>query len=433
MFKNYLKKIIPFTIFPLAFISVQRFSSYPMGNTMIYWLIQVAILLIFWRAKVVFFETENKQAIRIVGLYLIWVLISIIRGIFIAETYWDWKALIGASMALLVPIISYAATNRDLTQAILSFFIKYTLPLSITVLPFLTIGGWGWYLFPINLLVLFWPALKFQSKGLILAISLIIIFGDLSTRSHMFKYGIPILLLFFYYTHALPWSTRLINLTRHVFLFSPWLFFLLGISGIFNIFQIDNYIQSEYVGRTKNAQGEVVEQKLAQDSRTFLYVEVLQSAQKYNYYWVGRSPARGNETEWFADEALENRGRKERLSNEAGILNIFTWTGIVGTTFYFLIFYKASNVAINQSNNIFSKLIGLFVSFRWMYAWLEDDATFNLNTFTIWLMIGICFSTSFHKMNNAEVKLWVRGVFEKNYLIMFRQYATEHIESSKLP
>ena len=105
--------------------------------------------------------------------------------------------------------------------------------------------------------------------------------------------------------------------------------------------------------------------------------------------------------------------KQERFANEVSILNIFTWLGIVGVLLYFLIFIKATYLAINESNNIFIKLIGLNISFRWTYGFVEDFSRIDLSNIFLWLMIGMCFSESFRQMTNAEMKYWVRGIFEK--------------------
>lgn len=107
----------------------------------------------------------------------------------------------------------------------------------------------------------------------------------------------------------------------------------------------------------------------------------------------------------------------DKPGNEVAILNIFTWTGIVGVIFYFLIFSKASYLAINYSNNIFSKILGLFIGFCWCYAWVEDINYFTLTTFFLWIMIGLCFSKDFRKMNNSQVAYWANNIFEKPKLI----------------
>jgi hypothetical protein len=120
---------------------------------------------------------------------------------------------------------------------------------------------------------------------------------------------------------------------------------------------------------------------------------------------LGRSLSRGNETVAFAKFFEEISGRNERYKNEANVPNVFTWMGIIGVVLYFLIFYKATSLSIYKSNNIYSKILGLFMATRWAYAWAEDYFSFGMSDYTIWLMIGVCMSESFRKMNNLEVKL----------------------------
>jgi hypothetical protein len=78
-----------------------------------------------------------------------------------------------------------------------------------------------------------------------------------------------------------------------------------------------------------------------------------------------------------------------------------------------MVFYRATYLAINRSNNIFIKTLGLFIAFRWIYAWVEDVNTFTLSYTFLWLMIGMCFSRSFRAMSNKEFESWVHGIFGK--------------------
>jgi hypothetical protein len=82
---------------------------------------------------------------------------------------------------------------------------------------------------------------------------------------------------------------------------------------------------------------------------------------------------------------------------------------------YLLVFYKASYLAVNNSNNTYSKMIGIFVAFRWIYAWVEDINNFSLTTYFLWVIIGFCLSSKFRKLTDLEIKIWIQGIFEKKY------------------
>ncbi len=86
------------------------------------------------------------------------------------------------------------------------------------------------------------------------------------------------------------------------------------------------------------------QQNLLSDTRTFLYKETLYTAHVYDSWLIGRTPARGTISAFFGHKDLSGRG--ERNSNEAAILNVFTWTGAVGVVLYGLTFFLATNLAI---------------------------------------------------------------------------------------
>ena len=424
-----LKRIITFSILPITIFSVISFpGEYTdfisiLGSTVFWWIINLLILVTFWWSKKIFFDQANSNNFQVIQWYLLWNIFSFLRGTFIAENYWDWKALIGATMALLLPIVAYTATNKMLFQSILAFFIKYVLPLFLVFAFLISRDAYGFYLVPISFLILFFPLLTFRWKLILFVCALISIFAYLGARSNVIKFGIPLLLMLIYY-FRLVIPKKIFEIVRITLFLLPFLLFSLAISGIFNVFKISEYFGKEYEIQSIYTGGENDVEDLTSDTRTGLYIDVLQTAQKYNNWLIGRSPARGNETSDpdFQDEDLTGRG--ERKGNEVAILNIFTWTGVIGVFFYFLVFYRASYLAINKSNNIFAKILGLFVAFRWDYAWVEDINYFTLTTYMLWLMLGFSMSRSFCEMSNEDVKYWIRGIFDKRYRLNYNKNST---------
>ena len=102
--------------------------------------------------------------------------------------------------------------------------------------------------------------------------------------------------------------------------------------------------------------------------------------------------------------------------NLSGLANVFTWTGLIGVILYSILFFRASYFAVNKSKNIYAKMLGIYVAFRWLYAWVEDVNNFSLNYFMLMVMIGLCFSHSFRHMTDKEVVFWVRGIFDNRYI-----------------
>ena len=415
-----LLRIVSFSIIPVTILSV-LISPGPFtdiitsfNNTTALWIIKSLILYVFWLAKKYFPDKSDTDEMMVIHLLLIWYVLSMTRGVFIASTYWDWKGLLNNSMALLIPIVAYASSNKMVLQSILSTYIKYMLPLFLIFAFLISIGAYGVYLVPISFLLLFFPILTSRWKVVLLALALSILLGALDARSNVIKFAVPMLLsLIFYLRNSIP--NKLIEWVRKFLFMLPFILLFLATTGVFNVFQMQDYIEGDYVTSVKNREGGIDQQNLLTDTRTFLYREVLLTAQVYNSWWIGRSPARGSISSAFGEEDLSGRG--ERLGNEVAILNIFTWTGIIGVILNLMVYYKASYLAINQSNNIFSKILGLFIAFRWTYAWVEDINYFTITTFFLWMIIGICFSKSFRSMSNNEVAVWLRGIFDKRYLV----------------
>ena len=374
--------------------------------------------------KKYFFNPKQKKDAIFIWYYIIWNIFEIIRGTFFVDGYWDMKALVGNGMALLIPIVAYSASNKFVLQSIFSYYLRYALPLFGLVCLLISKNVYGQYLVPISFLMFFFPILNLRWKVIVVFFTLVVMFADLGARSNVIKFAVPICLLAVYYFRKFI-SVGILEVIRKLLFLLPIVFFALGVTGTFNVFNMDEYIEGDYTQVGKDVYGEQVEDNLKADTRTPLYIEVLETAVKYDTWILGRSPARGNETTLF-ESLTEVIGKNERYGNEVAILNIFTWTGIVGVFLYMLAFYKASYLALNKSKNIFSKMIGLFISFHWVYSWVEDINYFSLSTFLLWFMIGFSISESFRSMTNRQIRDWVKGIYDKEYKNLYLRNAKEN-------
>ena len=419
--KQIISQAIPVTILVLTVYSVLSFAkrwrsiTSVLNNTTIVWVLSIIILAVFFLARYSFFDRKNEQNLRIVWIYLLWNIVCIVRGMLVAEIYWDWKGLISNAMALLLPIVAYSATNKKVVQYMLSYYVRYVLPLFLIFALIHRSDAYGFYLIPMSFLLLFLPALTLRQKILVITVTLVVITADLGARSNVIKFGVPLLILGFYYLRSMI-TVKVMEAVRLSLFVIPVVLFLLGVSEIFNVFKMDDYVKGDYTTVGTDEFGNRVEINVTTDTRTFIYSEVLQSAINNNYWLLGRTPARGNDSEIFGERAYELTRRSERLANEIGLANVFTWTGIAGVILYTLIFLRASYLAVNRSANIYAKMLGIYIAFRWLYAWVEDVNNFSLNYFMLWVMIGLCFSYTFREMTNKEVAVWVRGIFDVRYI-----------------
>lgn len=406
----YSKNIFSIFILLTSYISIagylDRGLGFPLSNTFLLWTIEASFLIFILIQLKWYSSKEQAKSLFLVTFFILYNVFCIIRGIFIAETYWDFKGLTMNGLALLVPLITYIATNTKLLSYSIHQFLKKGIGLFFLIMWFIPADSYGMYLAPLSLLLVFVSAIPQKSKLYILGLVFFIILSDFGARSNVIKLVIPLLLgLLYYIKNFLP--QRLLTSTRIILIIIPIVLFVLGIKGIFNVFEMDSYIKKDITSIRKSGK----EENLLADTRTFIYAEVLYTAKVYNSWWIGRTPARGNLSDWFGEYDENDRG--ERLRNEVGIVNTFTWTGIVGVILLFLVFYHASYLGLYRSNNFYLKLIALFVSFRWAYSWVEDINMFNSNYLFLWIMIGMCYSKTFRDMSDEEFKEWIRSIFSK--------------------
>lgn len=406
---RFLIKTISFLILLTTIYSVNQWSSINIGSFFLWWI--VFILIIFCSIKLIkYVQIRNSKDFLIVKIYIAWIIICIVRGFIIADNYWELKHLITTSFVLLMPISVFINSNEQILSQIIRTWIKFAIPIFFIFFIFiLDTEAYGRYFVPISFLALFFPLLNTKYKLLVFVLTTLIFFIDFTARSNVIKAITPLVFSSFYYFRFFI-SNKLFKVLHSLLITLPFILFLLVIYADFNIFKMDEYVEGEYESTAIEIDGSESVESLISDTRTFLYIEVIESSIKNNYELLGRTPARGNDSTSFGYEtALETKtGKYERFSNEVAILNIYTWTGLIGLLLYYLIFAKASYLAIYKSRNIFIKIIGLFVAFRWCFSWVEEFSRFNLSNIFLWILIGICFSESFRTINNVEFKNLIR-------------------------
>jgi len=350
-----------------------------------------------------------QKNLKLLIFYIYYVFLQFIIGAFISQYYWDWKLLLSNTMCLLIPIVAFASNSKFFLRQIFSHYIIYTAPLFLLIQFFIGRDEFGFYLAPFSFFILFFPVLSFRWKIILVMIALYVLFADFGARSNLIKFIVPFFCILIYYFRKL-FSVKIIGFISFLFFLAPFIFFTLATSGLFNIFNPQGDKKKEIIDKKRDFKGKLVEDDLSADTRTFLYVEVLETAKKYNSWIFGRTPARGNISELFGDDDLSKRN--ERNGNEVSVLNYFTWLGLVGVIFIFLLYFKASYLAIFYSNNIFIKIIGLFIAFRWAFVWVEDINNFYIQYIYLWIFIGFCYSENFRKMNDNQMKDWILSIFK---------------------
>ena len=399
----------------LTFLHGNQWSKEPIGNALIAWLcafIMIGIVIWFGKRSNSFIDRE----LLLCKVYLFWLVVCIVRGVFIVENYWECKQLVYGSLALSMPLFVYYFKEPLVLSMTLQKWNMWMIPLFwILGVWRCPLGGYSFMLTPFLLYGCFFIYLPKKWKLFVGTCLIIMLIGALDARSQVIKAAATILCaVAFYFSYFV--SDKYLKIVHWVFYIAPIVLLILGISGTFNFFRdsVSPSNRGKYV-QTRVVKGEVVEEHLDADTRTFIYEEVIRSAVKNNYVIWGRTPARGNDSEAFGQFYAEDlkSGKYERHSNELCHLNVFTWLGLVGMLLHCLIYLLASYRAVYYSNNQFVKYIGIMVAFNWALGWIENWTNFNIPNLTIWIMISICLSSKFRSMNDIEFKFWFESLFMK--------------------
>ncbi|MCL5129861.1 hypothetical protein [Algibacter sp. L4_22] len=405
-------KILPYLIIVLTFVSITQWLNIDTSNlTVIWWGIYLSILSLFISSKKLYFKGQSTPFF--IKLFLILIGFEFLNGIVLAEGYWDFKALINNALAFLLCLSIYVYSTPQLLSKTLSIWFKLALIAFFLFLPIMQPEAPAKYLIPILFISLFIKPLPFKTKLIILLFfSFVFIFGGLGARSSVIKYLIALLMGVSVYTNIYK-SKIIIRIAHGVLMFLPFVLLIVGLLGVFNVFKFDEYLPKSLDIEVTNSYDKDEKENLNADTRTFIYEEAIISAINGHYVMLGNSLSRGYKSPYFGDGDFYGRG--ERYNSEVSIINVFTHFGIIGVLVYFGIFYMATYKAIYQSKNNYIIMLGVYVSFRWVFSWIEDFSRFDLNYMFIWIMISMCFSEQFRSMNNKQFEFWVRGIFEKRY------------------
>ena len=406
------KSYFPLLILLAGLLYVNAWSKFPLGNTFVVWAVNFLIigyLIDYIKSNGGFYK--SKRYILLCA-YLLIALEGVVRGIFVADNYWEYKQLIAGTMSLLLPLFVYIFEEPLHLGNTLRFWYKWGVRLFFVFFVWvLSFGAYQFYLGPILLIGCFLPILK-RKKWIILILFFIItmMFVDFGARSQVIKAAICLIMSIAYF-FAKYMTDKILRIAHWICYIVPVVLLTLGISGEFNIFE-DLSKHSGKAVEKKVVNGQIREDDLAADTRTLIYVEVIGSAMMNNYFWWGRTPARGNDSVTFGLYNAEElkTGKCERHRNEVCHPNVFTWLGFIGMLLYCLLYLQASWLAVYRSRNLLIKLMGVYVAFRWAYGWIEDINDFSILSITLWMMIAMCFSEQFRSMADKEMRYWVNSL-----------------------
>ena len=338
-------------------------------------------------------------------LLLAWNIINIIRGIFSANGYWEWKFLFfSTGFFFLVPLAFFVGKSLSLARAALQSVLKYFFAFGFLAIPvgYFTVHHlYARLMIPISFFIVMIPYLKSRHKILVVLVAIVSVCVAYDLRANIVKIAISILVLLTWYFRkfiALTWL-KILHITLFIL---PLPLLYLAASGQYNIFNAASQNESFIVKDKKLNVGE--DESLTADTRTLLYVEVFKTLNEQNDWLFGQGAVGKYKTHAFDDKAII---KGERFGSEVGFLNTLLYSGIVGVILYALLVFTVSRNAIFYSNNWLSKMLGIVVMSRWMQFFLEEYTQFDLNLYFLWIIIGLISTRQFRAMTDQQIKNFI--------------------------
>ena len=102
--------------------------------------------------------------------------------------------------------------------------------------------------------------------------------------------------------------------------------------------------------------------------------------------------------------------KRDRYKTEARFLNALNQSGIIGVIIDMLLIFIPGYLAVNRSNNSFSKLLGLYLFSSWPLYFLEMPLSLDLNYFFYYFVIGLCLNNSLRKSSDKQIKFFFKSI-----------------------
>ena len=408
---NIILKFIPFFILLLTWESIAQWMDFKLFlggwwiNQMLKIMLPLSFLTYYYNCHI-----KCQKTPFIFKLLFILLGFSTLYGIYMSEGYQDYQLMIIKLTAWGLCLGWFYFQNPDNVSNVTRGWCKYAIPLFFILLAFMQGEAVGRYFAPFAFLLIFFPYLEKKWKILVLlVVIMVLLFGALGARSSVIRFVVSIMCAFaIYCKRFIP--EIIIKGVLLLLILLPVILLYLGISGQFNVFEIqENLGIEEY--EVKNSFNQNEQENLIADTRTFLYIEELQSAVKNNYVLFGRSLGRGYDSVVISEMDWKP-GRNERWSCEVRMLNVFNYMGLIGVVIIGLVYIIGACKAVFCSKSFVMQIMGVYVAFRWLYGWIEDFDRFDLINLYLWIPIIMCYSNKFLNMTDDDFQNWIRGFFK---------------------
>ena len=202
------------------------------------------------------------------------------------------------------------------------------------------------------------------------------------------------------------WLVEMLQMSFLFLMLLPIVLFFFAQSGKFNVFDMDSYIEGTYT----SSSGE----NMKDDTRTILYEEAINSALDNNYLWYGRTPGYGYDSKFVAAREgtfYAESGVFPQRNSEVFAVNMFTWTGVIGLTSWFLFFSLFGYKVLKKARNRYIRALVVYVGFFWVCDWISNYFVAPSSGYMLlFMVIAICSQSKYQLMSDFEIETFFKRI-----------------------
>ena len=410
MSKSFLLKVykyVPVLIIMLTFSPIM--FTYGIGKLsqaydyMIYIILSAFVFCYYWKNRK-YLSQQYKYITSLYVLMIIYVVASCIKLFFVPSSIYPFQRMQVMCSFLSVGVI-FVLMNESVMIRTLKIWWKYV---PIIVLPASIFMDKFWLVDMLQMSFLFLMLSNCITKNKRILVSLMILYMALFGISQRFDYLriiLPLVVFVFIKFHIL--LGRISSKILFVFLMVlPIVLFFFAQSGMFNVFDMDSYIEGTYT----SSSGE----NMKDDTRTILYEEAINSALDNNYLWYGRTPGYGYDSKFVAAREgtfYAESGVFPQRNSEVFAVNMFTWTGVIGLTSWFLFFSLFGYKVLKKARNRYIRALVVYVGFFWVCDWISNYFVAPSSGYMLlFMVIAICSQSKYQLMSDFEIETFFKRI-----------------------
>lgn len=396
-----IQKWVIWCVLSLLICTVLVFPSTIFGNNAIVKYLGAVLIGVSMFALVMYYyknrhlKTFQKAPRNLYSLLLIYVFFHIIYGAFLDKacvplTFWGNINFVPAFLLPLFLKMGMKKENMFWLLKILTYFSLLTIPVYLVGYTYTLYVGW----------TLFFPLVfaKFLPKKLAIALVVsgvfyIMLCWNQGARTPAIRTALALAIMAYTFLKPLI-NRRVANLAAVVMIVVPFYYFFLYVTTGFSVFNNELSARSSSLGDN------------ADDTRTFIYEEVLDDLRDTKTIWLGKGINGRYYSVYFSHSLGDN---ENRANPEVGLLSYLLKGGIVYTVIIFLLLFLSVIRTLSTKNNILAQIFGLLLVQHIFLLFIENIPQYTMYNVVIWCIIGFAFSPELCEIKEMEIsKLFLK-------------------------